>query len=63
MLALAQECGLRVARHRIETVADKGVLLVQQKHTTDRPEYKSFTGRVASDSSQQASLQRRFRVG
>ena len=30
MLALAQECGLRVARHRIETVADKGVLLLQR---------------------------------
>ena len=30
MLALAQECGLRVARHRIETVADKDVLLVQR---------------------------------
>ena len=30
MLALAQECGLRVARHRIETVGDKDVLLVQR---------------------------------
>ena len=30
MLALAQECGLRVARHRIETVAGKDVLLVQR---------------------------------
>jgi len=30
MLALAQECGLPVARHRIETVADKEVLLVQR---------------------------------
>jgi len=30
MLALEQECGLRVARHRIETVADKDVLLVQR---------------------------------
>jgi serine/threonine-protein kinase HipA len=30
MLALAHECGLRVARHRIETVAGKDVLLVQR---------------------------------
>lgn len=30
MLALAQECGLRVARHRIEHVAGKDVLLVQR---------------------------------
>jgi serine/threonine-protein kinase HipA len=30
MLALAQECGLRVARHRVETVGDKDVLLVQR---------------------------------
>ncbi|QTD43597.1 type II toxin-antitoxin system HipA family toxin [Ottowia testudinis] len=30
MLALAQECGLRVARHRVETVAGKDVLLVQR---------------------------------
>jgi len=30
MLALAQECGLRAARHRIETVAGKDVLLVQR---------------------------------
>lgn len=30
MLELAQECGLRVARHRIETVAGKDVLLVQR---------------------------------
>ena len=30
MLALAQECGMRVARHRIETVGDKDVLLVQR---------------------------------
>jgi serine/threonine-protein kinase HipA len=30
MLALAQECGLRVARHRIENVAGKDVLLVQR---------------------------------
>lgn len=30
MLSLAQECGLRVARHRIETVAGKDVLLVQR---------------------------------
>jgi serine/threonine-protein kinase HipA len=30
MLALARECGLRVARHRIETVAGKDVLLVQR---------------------------------
>lgn len=30
MLALAQECGLHVARHRIETVAGKDVLLVQR---------------------------------
>jgi len=30
MLALAQECGLRVSRHRIETVAGKDVLLVQR---------------------------------
>lgn len=30
MLALAQECGLRVARHRSETVAGKDVLLVQR---------------------------------
>lgn len=30
MLALAHECGLRVARHRIETVTGKDVLLVQR---------------------------------
>jgi serine/threonine-protein kinase HipA len=30
MLALAQECGLRVARHRIETVGDQDVLLVRR---------------------------------
>jgi len=30
MLALAQECGLRVARHRIEHVTGKDVLLVQR---------------------------------
>src|SRR5258706_4107523 len=30
MLALAQECGLRVARRRIETVAGQNVLLVQR---------------------------------
>ena len=30
MLALAQECGLRVARHRIERVTNKDVLLVQR---------------------------------
>lgn len=30
MLALAQACGLRVARHRIETVAGQDVLLVQR---------------------------------
>jgi serine/threonine-protein kinase HipA len=30
MLALAAECGIRVARHRIETVAGKDVLLVQR---------------------------------
>lgn len=30
MLALAQECGLRVARHHIEHVAGKDVLLVQR---------------------------------
>ncbi len=30
MLSLAQECGLRVARHRLETVGDKDVLLVQR---------------------------------
>jgi serine/threonine-protein kinase HipA len=30
MLALAQECGLQVARHRIERVAGKDVLLVQR---------------------------------
>ncbi|MFM0287206.1 type II toxin-antitoxin system HipA family toxin [Paraburkholderia megapolitana] len=30
MLTLAQECGLRVARHRIENVAGKAVLLVQR---------------------------------
>ncbi|MFT3804451.1 MAG: HipA domain-containing protein [Burkholderiaceae bacterium] len=30
MLALAQECGLRVARHRIEHVAGKDVLLVRR---------------------------------
>ena len=30
MLALAQECGIRAARHRIETVANKDVLLVQR---------------------------------
>ncbi len=30
MLTLAQECGLRVARHRIETVGGKDVLLVQR---------------------------------
>ena len=30
MLALAQECGLRVARHRIETVGGEDVLLVQR---------------------------------
>lgn len=30
MLALAQECGLRVARHRTEHVAGKDVLLVQR---------------------------------
>lgn len=30
MLALAQECGLRVARHRIETVVGQDVLLVQR---------------------------------
>lgn len=30
MLALAQECGIRVARHRIETEANKDVLLVQR---------------------------------
>ncbi len=33
MLALAAECGIRVARHRIETVAGKDVLLV---HRFDR---------------------------
>ena len=30
MLALAVECGLRVARHRIETIGDKDVLLVKR---------------------------------
>lgn len=30
MLALAQECGMRVARHRIQTVAGQDVLLVQR---------------------------------
>lgn len=30
MLTLAQECGIRAARHRIETVANKDVLLVQR---------------------------------
>ena len=30
MLALARECGLRVARHRVESVAGKDVLLVQR---------------------------------
>jgi serine/threonine-protein kinase HipA len=30
MLALAKECGLRVARHRIEPIAGKDVLLVQR---------------------------------
>ncbi len=30
MLALAHECGLRVARHRIQSVAGKDVLLVQR---------------------------------
>jgi len=30
MLALAQQCGMRVARHRLETVAGQDVLLVQR---------------------------------
>jgi len=38
MLALAAECGIRVARHRIETIAGKDVLLVQRFDRTLTPQ-------------------------
>lgn len=38
MLALAAECGIRVARHRIESVADKDVLLVQRFDRVPTPQ-------------------------
>jgi serine/threonine-protein kinase HipA len=38
MLALAAECGMRVARHRIDSVAGKDVLLVQRFDRVPTPE-------------------------
>jgi serine/threonine-protein kinase HipA len=38
MLALAAECGMRVARHRIDSVAGKDVLLVQRFDRMPTPE-------------------------